>query len=335
MSSITRMIIFWVLSLGWLVFAYHAGGMIPDQQLWFALLVTFLFGIPLYMAATYSVTIQRIHRANQFRNLGILYWFLNKRILPYIGWALWSVVFTFLLLFYLGVTQKLEWIVFLLTAPVFTCFYVVLRPIAEREFRPYIALHKSLVWTRWATALSMAAFYVLYVKLASDYQPYATLAEAIQARSGGADGASRSILLLETMRLLGFVEGLKAYALGNLHSVSTVLFMICIFLGSAVLFYNIALSISSFMVPLAEYRRVFAPLQDVDQPAQVPARIIALASALLTFFALFIYVPSTLYMDAWLRTQPHVVDHIKETQATVATRIEILEKIGNDYYKPG
>lgn len=335
MSSVTRMIIFWVLSAGWLVFAYHAGGMIPDQQLWFALLVTFLFAMPLYLAAAYAVTIQRIHRANQFRNLGILYWFLNRRILPYIGWALWSVMFTFLLLFYLGVTQKLEWIVFLLTVPVFTCFYVVLRPIAEREFRPYIALHKSLAWTRWVTALSMAAFYVLYVKLASDYQPYETLAEAIQARSGGADGASRSILLLETMRLLGFVEGLKAYALGNLHSMSSVLFMICIFLGSAVLFYNIALSISSFMVPLAEYRRVFAPLQDVDQPEQVPARTIALASALLTFFALFIYVPSTLYMDAWLRTQPHVVEHIKETQTAVATQIEILEKIGNDYYKPG
>ncbi|MCW5617782.1 MAG: hypothetical protein KIS65_00990 [Nitrosomonas sp.] len=335
MSSVTRIIIFWVLSVGWLIFAYHAGGMIPDQQLWFALLVTFLFAMPLYMAATYAVTIRRIHRANQFRNLGILYWFLNKRILPYIGWALWSVAFAFLLLFYLGVTQKLEWVAFLLTVPVFTCFYSVLRPIAAREFRPYIALHKSLVWTRWATALSMAAFYVLYVKLASDYQPYETLSEAIQARSVGVDGASRSILILETLRLLGFVEGLKAYALGGLHSISAMLFLIFIFLGSAVLFYNIALSISSFMVPLSEYRRVFAPLQDVDRPARVPARTIALASALLTFFALFIYVPSTLYMDAWLRAQPQVVEQIKETQVTVATKIEILEKIGDEYYKPG
>ncbi len=335
MSSITRMMIFWVLSAGWLVLAYHAGGMIPDQQLWFALLVTFLFAMPLYLAAAYAVTIQRIHRANQFRSLGILYWFLNKRILPYIGWALWSVAFAFLLLFYLGVTQKLEWIVFLLTVPVFTCFYVVIKPIAAREFKPYIALHKSLVWTRWATALSMAAFYVLYVKLASNYQPYETLAEAIQARSTGIDGASRSILILETMRLLGFIEGLKAYALGSLHSVSAVLFLIGIFLGSAVLFYNIVLSISSFMVPLSEYRRIFAPLQDVDQPAHISAKTIAFASALLTFFALFIYVPSTLYMDAWLRAQPQVVEQIKGTQAAVATKIEIFEKIGDGYYKPG
>lgn len=41
MVSLNRMITFWVLSLGWLIFAYYGGSMIPDQQLWFALLTTF------------------------------------------------------------------------------------------------------------------------------------------------------------------------------------------------------------------------------------------------------------------------------------------------------
>ncbi|MCP5246266.1 MAG: hypothetical protein H6937_10140 [Burkholderiales bacterium] len=335
MVSLNRMITFWILSLGWLVFAYHSGGMIPDQQLWFALLVTFVFGMPLYMAATYSITIQRIHRANQFRNLGILYWFLNKRILPYIGWALWSVTFTFVLVFYLGVSQKIEWIVFLLTVPVFTCFHVIFAPIATREFKPYIALHKSLIWTRWATALAMAGFYVLYVKLASEYQPYASLAEAIQGRSVGVDGASNSILILETARLLGFVEGLKAYVLGNLHSLNDIIFLIFVFFGGTILFYNIALAISSFMVPLSEYRRVLTPLQDIDVPAYIPPRSLAIASGLITFFMLFIYVPATVYVDAWLRSTPRVVEHLQETQVAVVEKIESLEKIGDGYYKPG
>ncbi|PTN12842.1 hypothetical protein [Nitrosomonas aestuarii] len=335
MSSIIRMVTFWVLSLGWLVFAYHAGSMIPDQQLWFALLITFLFGIPLYMAATYSVTIQRIHRANQFRNLGVLYWFLNKRILPYIGWAVWSVTFAFLLIFYLGVTQKIEWIVFLLTVPVFSCFHVIFAPVAAREFKSYIALHKSLIWTRWATALAMAGFYVLYVKLASGYQPYASLVEAIQARSLGINGASNSVLILETARMLGFIEGLKAYVLGNLHSLNDIIFLIFIFLGSTVLFYNIALAISSFMVPLSEYRRVFAPLQDVDEPARIQPRSLAIASALITFFMLFIYVPSTVYVDAWLRSTPQFVEQLQKKQVAAVEKIESLEKIGEDYYKPG
>lgn len=329
------MISFWVLSLGWLAFAYYGGRMIPDQQLWFTLLATVLFGAPLYLGAIYAVTVQRIHHAHQFRNLGILYWFLNKRILPYIGWAVWSAVFAFLLLFYLGVAQKLEWAAFLLTVPVFTCFHVIFSPIAAREFKPYIALYKSLAWTRWATALAMAAFYVLYVKLASDYQPYSSLAEAIQARSFGVEGASNSVLILEAARLLGFVEGLKAYVLGNLHSLNDIVFLILVFLGSTLLFYNIALAISSFAVPSSEYRRVLAPLQDVDEPVSITPRALAVASALITFFILFIYVPATVYIDAWLRSTPHVVEQLQDKQVAVVDKIESFEKIGDDYYKPG
>jgi hypothetical protein len=333
MSSITRIFSFLALSIGWLAFAYFIGHMIPDQQLWFALLATFIFGLPLYLAATYAVTIQRIYHANQFRNLGILYWFVSRRILPYIGWALWSVIFSFLLLFYLGVTQKLEWAAFILTVSVFAGIHAIFEPIAAREYKPYIALHKSLIWTRWLTALVMAIFYVLYVKLAGDFHQYDSLAQAIQMRSQGTvDASSNSILILETARLLGFIEGLKAYALGNLQSLNDLLYLLLIFLGSMMLFYNIALALSSFMVPLSEYRRVLVPLQDVDEPAKVPPRILAITSALITFFMLFIYVPSTVYLDGWLRATPRVVERMHESQAAV---VESLEKIGDEYYKPG
>ncbi len=333
MFSITRIFYFLILSLGWLAFAYFVGRMIPDQQLWFALLVTVVFGFPLYLAATYSVTIQRIHHANQLQKIGILHWFLSRRMLPYIGWALWSVMFAFLLLFYLGVTQKLEWLAFFLTVSVFTAVHAVFEPIAAREYKPYIALHKSLIWTRWLTALIMATFYVLYVKLAGNYHQYDSLAEAIQFRSQGVDGAaSNSVLILETARLLGFVEGLKAYALGSLNSFSSLLYLLAIFVGSLILFYNIALALSSFVIPLSEYRRVLGPLQDVDEPAKVPPRILAITTALVTFFMLFIYVPATVYMDGWLRSSPRVVEQLQESQAAV---VERFEKIGDDYYQPG
>ncbi|MDH5480182.1 MAG: hypothetical protein OEX11_05415 [Nitrosomonas sp.] len=333
MSPITRIFGFLALSISWLAFAYFIGHMIPDQQLWFALLATFIFGLPLYLAATYAVTIQRIHHANQFRNLGILYWFLSRRILPYIGWALWSVMFAFLLLFYLGVTQKLEWAAFILTISVFMAIQAIFEPIAAREYKPYIALHKSLTWTRWLTALVMAVFYVLYVKLAGDFHQYGSLAEAIQIKSQGIeDAATNSVLILETARLLGFIEGLKVYALGNLQSLNDLLYVLLIFLGSLMLFYNIALALSSFMVPLTEYRRILGPLQDIEQPVKVPPRVLAIASGLITFFMLFIYVPATVYLDGWLRSTPQVVEKIQESQSVV---VETLEKIGDDYYKPG
>ena len=335
MPSIVQIFSFWVLSLGWLFFGYYGGHTVPNQQLWFALIATFLFGLPLYLAAIYAVTIQRIHLANQFRNLGILYWFLNKRMLPYIGWVLWTITSAFLLLFYLGRTQNSEWIVFVISIPVFLAIHAAFFPIAAREYKSYIALHKSLSWTRWVTALTMAAFYVLYMKLTGEYQTYTSLAEAVQIHSRELDSVSNSVLILETVRLLRFVEGLKAYVLSNLHSLNDILFLVSFYIGSVILFYNIALALSSFMVPLSEYRRVLIPLQDVETPSPIPSRSIAVTSALVTFFIFFIYVPLTVYMDAWLRSKPQVVEQLRETQIETVRKVEYLEKIGNDYYKPG
>lgn len=316
------------MSIGWMAFAYFGGRMIPDQQLWFTLIATVVFGLPLYLAATYAVTIQRIHRANQLRNIGIFYWFLNRRFLPYIGWAFWAIFFAFLLLFYMGVAQKFEWIVFLLSIPVFLSIHSVFLPIATKEFKPYIALHKSLVWTRWSTALGMAIFYVLYVKLSGDYPVYETLGEAIKERSLGVNGNTNSVLIHEAIRLLGFVEGLKAYVLGSLNTMNIFVFLLCIFLGSIIFFYNIALAISSFMVPLSEYRRVFSPLEDKEEPAEIPSRTLAITSAVTSFFILFIYVPFTVYLDAWLHASPQVVNRLNDFT-------EKIEKIDTESYQSG
>ena len=58
---VIKIIVYLILSLGWLAIAHYAGRLIPNQQLWFALLTTFLFGLPLFLAGAYAVTIQRIY----------------------------------------------------------------------------------------------------------------------------------------------------------------------------------------------------------------------------------------------------------------------------------
>ena len=80
---------------------------------------------------------------------------------------------------------------------------------------------------------------------------------------------------------------------------------------------------------------MFAPLQDVDQLAQVPARTIALCVRVIDVFALFIYAPSTLYMDAWLRTQTACRRTYQGYAGGGSDKNRNTGKIGNDYYKPG
>lgn len=329
--SLVRILGYLAFSASWLGFAYYFGRLIPDQQLWFALLVTFLFGLPIYFAAIYAVTIQRIYLSSQFQTLGILHWLFTRRILAYIWWLLWSVVFAFLLLFYLGSAEKQEWIIFFAAIPVFAVIYAIFFPIAAREYKPYIAVHKSLAWSRWVTSLVMALFFVLLANHTSENHQYASLAEAVVMESQKLNGTTNSILILETIRLLGFIEGLKRYALGNLYSFNDVLYLGFVFLGSLLFFYNIALGISSFMVTLSEYRRVFGPIQDTDQPPPIPPLTWAITSAFTTFFICFIY-PSAVYIDAWLRSNPETVKEIHTSQQTV---IQAVEMIGDEYYKPG
>jgi len=330
--SFTRILVFLALSAGWLGFAFYFGRLIPDKQLWFALLVTLLFGLPIYFGAIYAVTIERIYRTSQFKKLGILHWFLTRRILAYIGWLLWSVVFSFILLFYLGSADKQEWIFFFAAIPAFAVIFTIFSPIAAREYKPYIAMHKTLSWSRWVTALTMAVLFVIFVNHADSSRQYASLAEAVAAESQKLDGTTNSILILETNRLLGFIEGLKRYALGSLQSLSDALYLGCVFAGSLVFFYNVMLGISSFMVPLPEYRRVFAPIQDSDEPPAVSPWAWAITSAFTTFFVFFIYVPSTVYVDAWLRSNPETVEEIRASKQIV---VQTVEMIGDDYYKPG
>ncbi|PTQ84580.1 hypothetical protein [Nitrosomonas ureae] len=321
-----------VFSASWLAFAYFLGRLIPHQQLWFALLVTLIFALPIYSAAIYAVTIQRIYLSSQFKKLGILHWLFTRRILAYIAWLLWSVIFAFLLLFYLGAAEKQEWIAFFAAIPVFAAIYAVFFPLAAREYRPYIAVHKSLSWSRWVTALIMAVFFVVFINHSDLNRQYSSLAEAIMMESKHLDGTTNSALILETNRFLGFIEGTKRYALSSLHSFSAIFYLGAVFLGNLVFFFNVALGISSFMVPLSEYRRVFAPIQDSDDPPAVSPWAWGITSALATFFVFFIYVPSTVYVDAWMRSNPETVDEIRASQQIV---IQAVEKIGDDYYQPG
>lgn len=316
----------------WLAFSFYASQLILDQALWFTLFATLSLGLPLYLAATYAVTIQRIHRSSQFHNKGILHWLINRRVLAYIGWLLWAVTFAFLLLFYLGTAETIEWITLFITVPVFAIIHTLFAPIAAREYKPYIAAHKSLAWTRWCTALVMAVSYILLQIFASENHQHASLADAINEGIQSSNGMSNSILVLETARLLNILVELRSYVLGNLYLLNSAVNLGFVFLGSLMIFYNMSLALSSFMLPPAEYRRILGSIQDTDKPPKLAPQSIAMTAAFATIFILFIYIPTTVYLDGWLRTHPQVVKQFHQSQTLV---IETVEKIGDAYYSLG
>ena len=321
-----------VLSVIWLGSAIYTGQLILNYPLWFALVVTFVLGLPLFLAATYAVTIQKIHRSSQFFKMGILFWFLNRRVLAYLWWLVWTIVFTFLLLLYVGASGRYEWIAFFLAIPVFAVVHIIFLSIAVKEFKPYIAVHKSLAWSRWSTTIGMAVMYVILITVVGENHTFASLPEAIQFAHQRMGGTSSSILIQETSGLISFFMGVKIFALGNVYLFNGTAYVALIIIGSLMIFYNITFVLSGFMVPVGEYRRVLGRLQDTDNPPTIPTRSWAISSALITIFIGFIYLPATVYLDYWLRINPQIVKSLHQSQEIT---IETVELIGSDYYKPG
>lgn len=53
---------------------------------------------------------------------------------------------------------------------------------------------------------------------------------------------------------------------------------------------------------------------DGDPPAPLPKNRIALASALITFIALFVYVPLFAHLEKWTGDHPNVIETIKKVE---------------------
>jgi hypothetical protein len=322
--------------MSWLVFAGVAGWAIAHGTLWIGLLVTFLFAVPVYVAAIYAVSIRKIYRSSQFNHKGFLYWFATGRVWAFAWRALWSLGFAFLMLLFLAGASVWQWFAVLLAVPVLPVIYERFRTLSAREFKPYIAVQKALELSRWTSAAGMAALYVLTVWIANaaggdSFEPV-TVAAAMQATTLPAGFSQSSALLTEAARLVAWYQGIQFYALNNLQRLDAWLWLFAAYAGALAFFYNLALGFSGFMVPAAEYRRIAAPLDAADQPPPLRTEALLIGIALVTLFSGFIYVPFAAYLEHWLRTNPAAVHWLHASEAAV---VEKLEQIDSHFYRLG
>jgi hypothetical protein len=320
------------LSLAWLTLAIYAGTRVWQLSLWSVLLLVVVFALPLFSAGAYGATVRRIHRAAMFSAQGVVFSVLTSRIFAYLGWLLWSLGSALLLLFYLGTVSPLEWLLVLASLPVFTAIYALNRRVVVREVKPYIATHMALLASRWLLATTMAGMTVLAWVLGNTSAEPLAVGDAIARVAAETPLDSSSVLLGEVAHGLVQYQGIKLFALSNLHAVNGVLYLLFVALGSFALYFNIGLALSAFVVPSGEYRRVLAPVVDADNPPAVSARSAGVAAALGVIFLGFIYIPSAAYLEYWLQSHPDAVGEARNSGRRV---VETLEMIESEYYLPG
>lgn len=286
---------------------------------WIVVLSVFLFSVPILLGGIYGSTIRQIQGLASFASHGSLYRLMSGRILRIIFWVTWALVSSFFMLVQFHTYNLAEWVAFFLVIPVFYALVSACRSVLAKELKGYLVVSRSLRWAAVLTPVIMLALHVAFMSRLGEVPSYESLQVAIDAQKASVADMTGSALVREVSRWLALYNGVKMFALGSLAVHDSLLALVIMAAGSLVIFFNACTILSCFLIPSKEYRRVFGPLCDDPLPPPVrPARI-AVISAVVTFLALFIYVPIFAVIEAWMpRT-----DQLAET----------VEQVGNELVK--
>jgi hypothetical protein len=192
----------------------------------------------------------------------------------------------------------------------------------------YVITDFSIVWARlWCPAI-MVVVYAGLILAFSSVQNFASLSEALAAKRSGIPEIAGSAVAQVALRLMSFADGIEAYLVGDLKQFGEYLPLLLKVIGGYVVFFNACATFACFVIPSREYRRVFGPVSDDDTPAPLPKNRVALASALITFVAIFVYVPLFAQLEKWTGDHPNVIEAIKKVERQA-------ERIDGELYNPG
>lgn len=321
--------LFLVMTLVWLALAYLAGQQIASLPFGFVVVSVLLFAVPVALSGAYSSAVNQTRAMSYYKTSGRAYKLLSGRAIRSILWVLWALATSFFMLLQFATYSGLEWAALLLVIPVYWLAYRYSHRFLSVELRKrYVITDFSIVWARWWCPMIMVVIYAGLILAFSSIQNYASLSDALAAKRSGVPEIAGSAVVQVGLRLMTFADGIKAYLAGDLKQFGDYLPLLLKVIGGYVVFFNACATFSCFVIPSREYRRVFGPISDDDPPAPPPKNRLALASALITFVALFVYVPLFAELEKWTRDHPNVIEAIKKVEREA-------ERIDGDLYKPG
>lgn len=321
-------LVFFIKSLALAFFTYWIAQRFVSAPLWLVVLSIFLFSVPISLSGIYSSTIRQIRRLTYFTAQGVIFRLLSGRPLKVFLWVSWAVISSFFMLLQFHTYDRWEWTAFILTAPVFWIIFVLSRRLISAELKHYMVTDTALVWSRRLTPFIMFGFYIILVDYFSDPASYSSLKAAIDAQNTALSHITGSALVAEVSQYLAIYEGAKEYAIGRMGEQESLLALIFLAIGKLMVFFNTCIILSSFLFTRQDIRRIFGALSDADMAPPVPLPRIAAIAGITTFITLFILLPMSAYLEAWIQNTPQVV------QARQTLELQV-EKIDHVFYREG
>ena len=324
-----RFISFLIMGLVWLATAYYIGHHAASLPFGAAVLSVLILATPVALAGAYSSTITQVRSLSHYKPTGWVFKFLSRRFIQTLAWGVWALLSSFLVFLQLILYSPREWIALAVCIPVFWLVFVVFRRILSGELRkPYLVTDVSTRWSRLLTPFLMLSIYGATVIFVGNAQSFSSLSEALMTRRVGIPIDTDSALVGLGLQLLTFSDGVKSYLAGNMQFLGAQVPVVFMIVGSYVVFFNACATLSCFVIPASEYRRVFGSISEDDVPPALSKSRVAMVSALITILVVFIYLPLFAYIETVTRGHPEV--------KTLVARIEReVERIDDAYYKRG
>jgi hypothetical protein len=259
-----------------------------------------LLAAPVLMAALYTDTVTITHRASVYHRSGLLKRLTTSRILSTLFWTAWAMPFGAATVFWMNSLSHPESGALFASLVLFPVVYAGVLRFTRREMVTYYAHAAALRGARLIFAVSMTLVYLAVLSLFA--APVAEGSLAVRSAAIAADqlDSASSLLVQVASKLFDYLHTFQTFFIGGLARASGLQALalgVCTF----ALFYNWGFILSGFLIPVAEYRRVFAPVAATDTPGPVSIATVALVAAIVTVFVLFLLLPGVASLEYSLR----------------------------------
>lgn len=320
---------FSAMAIVWIAGAYFAGQQVASLPFGFVVISVFIFAVPIALSGAYSSAVNQARAMSYYATSGWVYKTLSGRLIRSIFWVLWALTSSFVMLLQFSRYSGLEWLTLCLVIPAFWLVHSKSRQLLSHELRKrYVITSFTIIWTRRLCPVLMLVVYAVLIWSFTEIQSYASLSEALAAKKVGIPNNVGSTVVQAALLLITFMDGTKAYLVGHLKQFNEHLPLLLTIVSGYIVFFNACATFACFVMPPHEYRRIFGPISDDDVPPPLTKSRIAVASAVITFVALFVYLPLFAQLETGIHHHPIVIETIKKFELNV-------EKIDEAFYNPG
>jgi hypothetical protein len=307
-----------LLSLGWCAAGWWYQTHSLEAPPWFLIMGALFFGIPIFLSGFYGAIVGKIESGKSFKSRGLLYWWTMRRAGSLIKWLLIATTLGVSTAIWFAGIRQAEWIsIALVVVSFYMCFLLLLR-FTQSEYKTFMATYRAIILARWmATVISISVYFFIFPSaLENGMSISGRLAElgTVEASESG------SLLLQLGVYFMKYVQIFRESALAALLDGHGLLWKAAgVTLVTAGIFWGISATLSCFVIPRSELRRIFSSAEIDGEPAPLSGSTVIFVSAFATLIVAFIFPATVLSVESFARSKITLLENCEGTIALPGT----------------